>query len=195
MVEELNCVEKADNIEEKRRKKMKRPKLLFSILLALIILSCVLAFHLAKKSQPEEKISENTLYKVVNVSDGDTFVIDCDGDEVTVRLLGVDTPESVHPDSEKNSPEGEIASEFTKDLLEGKSVSLKFDEEMYDKYDRVLAYVYLDEKMVNALLLEKGYAKVTIYEPNDKYKTYFQSLELMAKLKKAGFWGEGYSWE
>lgn len=195
MVEELNCVGKADNIEEKRRKKMKRPKLLFSFLTVLIILSCVFAFYLAKKSRPEEKVSENTLYKVVKVSDGDTFAIDCNGEKVTVRLLGVDTPESVHPDEEKNSPEGEIASEFTKDLLEGKSVSLKFDEEIYDKYDRVLAYVYLDDEMVNALLLEKGYAKVAIYEPNDKYKTYFQSLELMAKLKKVGFWGEEYSRE
>lgn len=182
----------------KRARKRRKQLRIIVWVVALLLPVLVLGFYLGRKletfGEGEEKshqLSEDSLYEVVRVSDGDTIVIDCNGEEVTVRLIGVDTPESVHPDEGQNTSEGEIAAEYTKNLLEGKSVTLKFDEDYYDRYDRVLAYVYLDGEMINALLLEQGYARVEIYEPNDEYEIWFEGLEAAARLKKVGFWSDG----
>ncbi|MGN0166278.1 MAG: thermonuclease family protein [Lachnospiraceae bacterium] len=165
--------------------------LLASVLIFIIVILLFISRESSLDSKLPEGIREDCLYEVVRVKDGDTIVIDCNGENFTIRLIGIDAPESVHPDADKNTSQGEIASEFMKETLEGKSVSLEFDEELYDRYDRLLAYVYLEDEMLNALLLKKGYAKVTIYEPNHKYEDYFLSLQDVAKLKKTGFWENG----
>lgn len=115
-------------------------------------------------------------FDVVRVVDGDTIIVDYYGEEERVRLIGVDTPESVHPNDARNTEEGETASDYTKALLEGKRVMLEFDEEMYDRYERMLAYVYLDGEMVNAKLLTDGYADTMTIPPNTKYAEWFDSL-------------------
>lgn len=120
--------------------------------------------------------SQANLYKVIRVVDGDTIVIDYNGIEEKVRLIGVDTPESVHPDSSKNTEAGITASEYTKALLTDKSVSLEFDVQERDTYGRLLAYVYLDGKMVNKTLLEEGYANIATYPPNVKYVDDFTAI-------------------
>ena len=127
-------------------------------------------------------------YKVIKVVDGDTLVIDMDGKEERLRLLGVDTPESVHPDKDKNIEFGTLASEFTKLHLEGKTIGIEYDKEKRDRYDRLLAYVYVDGEMFNKTLLENGMAKVTIYQPNDKYEEEFLALEQEAKAANMGLW-------
>ena len=76
--------------------------------------------------------------KVKRVVDGDTLVVDLNGQEERVRLIGVDTPESVHPDDTKNIEAGKIASDFTKSKLEGKEVELEFDVQERDHYGRLL---------------------------------------------------------
>lgn len=116
-------------------------------------------------------------YKVVRVVDGDTIIVDIAGEDTRVRLIGIDTPESVHPDASKNTAAGKTASEHTKQLLTGKDVYLEYDNEKYDKYDRVLAYVYLDGEMINAQLLEDGYAVTMTIPPNTKYADLFEMLE------------------
>ena len=115
-------------------------------------------------------------FRVVRVVDGDTIIVDYNGQDTRVRLIGVDTPESVHPDASRNTAAGESASAYTKALLTGKDVMLEFDEGRYDKYDRMLAYVYLDGEMVNATLIEKGYADTMTIEPNTKYAEWFDEL-------------------
>src|SRR4030066_595806 len=78
------------------------------------------------------------------VIDGDTIVVTIGGQEEKVRLIGVDTPETVHP----NKPVeyfGKEASEFTRRMVEGKQVSLEYDWQRKDKYGRTLAYVYLKD--------------------------------------------------
>ena len=129
------------------------------------------------------------LYKVVRVVDGDTIIIDYKGTEERVRLIGVDTPESVHPDKEKNTEFGTTASNFSKELLTDKYVKIELDVQERDQYGRILAYVYLNDVMVNKTLLQEGYAKVATYPPNVKYVDDFTSIQEEARNNKKGLWG------
>lgn len=139
-------------------------------------------------SSDNSKISSE-LYKVVRVVDGDTLIIDYNGTEERVRLIGVDTPESVHPDEEKNTEFGTTASNFSKELLTDKYVKIELDVQERDQYGRILAYVYLDDVMVNKILLEEGYAKVATYPPNVKYVDDFTAIQEEARNNKKGLWG------
>lgn len=132
-------------------------------------------------------------YEVVKVVDGDTIKLMIDGEKVNVRLIGVDTPESVHPDKEKNVPEGTIASDYMKELIGDSDIYIEYGEDPYDQYDRPLVYAYLDEDtMINAKLVAEGYAQVMTVEPNDEYEEYFLELEEIAEENDLGFWGTGY---
>lgn len=130
------------------------------------------------------------LYDVVRVVDGDTIIVDIDGEKTRVRFIGVDTPESVNPDKSLNTVQGAIAADYTKELLTGKQVYLEYDKEHTDKYDRVLAYVYLSdgETMVETELINSGMARTMAIEPNTKYASYFEQLEAAAVEKKIGIW-------
>ena len=134
------------------------------------------------------EINNKELYNVVRVVDGDTFIIDYKGQEERVRLIGIDTPESVHPNKEKNTNFGNEVSNYTKKMLTGKQVALEFDVEKRDKYGRLLAYVYLDGQMYNKMLLEKGYAQVSTYPPNVKYVKNFINIQKQARARKMGIW-------
>lgn len=136
-------------------------------------------------------INELNKYKVISVTDGDTLKIDYNGEEKKVRLIGVDTPESVSPNKEKNNNYGKEASNYTKSRLEGKIISIEFDVQETDKYGRFLAYVYLEDgTMYNKELLEKGYAQVATYPPNVKYVEEFENIQKEARGNNIGFWGE-----
>ncbi len=117
-------------------------------------------------------------YEVLYVKDGDTIVVKMDDKDVTIRLIGVDAPESVHPNESKNTEEGKEASAWMKNLLTGKAVYLEYDIERYDDYERTLAYVYIktDEeyRMVNEMLLEADMAEPLSIRPNTKYKRKLQ---------------------
>ena len=143
----------------------------------------------ANTSNVEVNISSNT-YEVLRVVDGDTIQIDYNGTKEKVRMIGIDTPESVHPDENKNSENGKIASDYTKELLTGKFVALEFDVQERDKYGRFLAYVYLDGEMINKKLLHDGYAQIATYPPNVKYVDDFTEIQKEAKEAKRGLWAE-----
>lgn len=128
-------------------------------------------------------------FRVVRVLDGDTIVIRDGAKTVKVRLIGVDTPESVHQDEDKNTREGKIVSERMKHFLTNKRVTLEFDKERYDKYDRLLAYVYLDGEMVNKMLLTAGLARTLTIPPNTKRADEFAEIEQFARERRMGFWG------
>lgn len=120
-------------------------------------------------------------WPVERVVDGDTLVVELDGESTKIRLIGVDTPESVHPDQSKNTPEGEEAAEYAAELLEGEMVYLEYDLNRMDQYGRTLAYVYLEDgTMVQELLLEEGYAQPDPVKPNTKYAQRFELLAQMA---------------
>ena len=140
-------------------------------------------------------------YTVEYVIDGDTFIVSIDGYSTKIRLIGVDTPESVASDAylqssgKENTVEGKEASNFTTDLITGKTVYLEYDTDKTDKYGRTLAYVYLDESketMLQDVLLEKGLACTMTIKPNTKYAAHFAKIEAQAKENGAGFWGTGF---
>jgi endonuclease YncB( thermonuclease family) len=127
-------------------------------------------------------------YKVTRVVDGDTIKVNFNGKEESVRLIGIDTPESVHPDASKNLPEGKLASQFTKDKLEGKEITLEFDVQERDKYGRLLAYAWIGGEMFNKTLLEEGYAQLATFPPNVKYVEEFTQLQETAREGNKGLW-------
>ena len=125
-------------------------------------------------------------HTVVRVIDGDTVVLET-GDRV--RLIGVDTPETVHP-SKPVEHYGKEASAYTKGLLEGKTVRLEYDQQTRDRYGRILAYVFRDSLFINAELIKQGYAHAyTRYPFKQEYMDLFRSLEQKARESGRGLWG------
>jgi micrococcal nuclease len=105
-----------------------------------------------------------------------------------VRLIGVDTPETKHPRKPVQAF-GQEASAFTTQLVEGKKVRLEFDVRRKDKYRRTLAYVYVEDLMLNLELVRHGYAQVATVPPNVKYQELFLNLQREAREAKRGLWG------
>ncbi len=128
---------------------------------------------------------------VDRVVDGDTIIVLINGRRERVRLIGIDTPESV----DKNRPVqcyGHEASAYTESLLPpGTPVSLVRDVEARDQYDRLLAYVVrtADQLFVNLDLIENGYAGPLTYPPNDHYARLFESSADTAASAGIGLWG------
>ncbi|HWO98229.1 MAG TPA: thermonuclease family protein [Bacillus sp. (in: firmicutes)] len=132
---------------------------------------------------------------VERVVDGDTLKVNVNGKSETVRLLLVDTPESVHP-SKPVQPYALEASNFLKEQLPpGKEVELELDVGERDKYRRLLAYVWIDGTMLNEQLLEKGYARVAyVFEPNTKYVDRFKEVQEKAQEQEVNIWSlENYA--
>ncbi|MDR0876135.1 MAG: thermonuclease family protein [Clostridiales Family XIII bacterium] len=126
--------------------------------------------------------------EVLRVVDGDTIEVSLDGVKEKIRLIGVDTPESVHPDAERNVPYGKVATAFTKEHLDGQTVGLEFDVQERDQYGRALAYVWLGDVMFNKLLLDEGHASVSTYPPNVKYVDEFTAAQKAAREAGKGQW-------
>lgn len=125
---------------------------------------------------------------VTRVVDGDTIEVQLEGSEEDVRYIGVDTPETVKP-GEPVECYGKRASGFNHRLVEGERVRLVFDEERRDVYDRLLAYVYLGDRFVNADLLRQGLARTLTIPPNDRFAGRFKRLEIAAARAGRGLWG------
>ncbi|MGB2705755.1 MAG: apolipoprotein N-acyltransferase [Candidatus Omnitrophota bacterium] len=137
---------------------------------------------------------------VTKVIDGDTIELE---NKERVRLIGIDTPEArysrkLERDAKRTKTDheaiiamGRKTASFTRSLVEGKRVRLEFDVEKKDRYDRLLAYVYLpDGRLLNAELLKEGYAQVYTFPPNVKHLELFRKLQKEARGNKRGFWGE-----
>lgn len=177
------------------------------ILLAVIFLQIVFIFsgcdfldysQEAKVNVPFGKSYKYDDILVVRAVDGDTLKLE-NGERV--RLIGIDTPEmhesdKLYRDSQRTSTDintikalGRKSYKFTKDLVEGKRVRLEFDVERRDRYDRLLAYVFLkDGTFVNAEIVKQGYASLMTYPPNVKYTDEFLRLYREARENKRGLW-------
>ena len=125
---------------------------------------------------------------VVNVVDGDTIDVLIGGRELRVRYIGVDTPETVDPRRPVGCF-GREASERNRRLVEGRSVGLERDVSETDQYGRLLRYVWVDGQMVNAALVEEGYATAATYPPDVRYAELFAALEVQAREAGRGLWG------
>lgn len=128
------------------------------------------------------------------VVDGDTFVILEGEEEIRVRLIGVDTPESVAPPeyAKENTEEGRLVSDIVKERFKGKKVRCMRDATLMDVYGRELVYIFLEDgTMLQDWLLVNGLAQVMTIPPNVRYADHFVALEQQAKERGAGIWGWG----
>ena len=133
-------------------------------------------------------------FLVTKVIDGDTFEIEFNGKMAKVRIIGIDTPETVDPRRAVGCF-GKKASEETKRLIEGKEVVLTKDISETDKYNRLLRYVYLpigegNNLFVNDYLIRQGFAKNLTYPPDIKHNARFLEAEKEARDNLRGLWGE-----
>lgn len=146
-----------------------------------------------KSSSQEAKDNDYLEAKVTEIVDGDTIKVNLDGEEETLRLLLVDTPETKHPDKPVQ-PFGPEATEFAEETLSGKTVQLEYDGPKRDKYDRLLVYIWVDGTMFNQMLLENGLARLAyVYDPPYKHYQEYMKAQNRAKDKKLGIWSiNGY---
>ncbi|MGC1272677.1 MAG: thermonuclease family protein [Planctomycetaceae bacterium] len=160
--------------------------------LIVVVVVIVLAVQYFSKPEngdapPVDTTEPDQTYVVKRVVDGDTLLLD--GGE-RVRLLGVDTPETVREDFpvELWGPE---ASQFTKRMVEGRSVQLKFDKERRDRHGRLLAYVYIDGVLLNEELIRAGLSKAQLQYPySSAMKRLFREAEDDAKTAGHGLWSQ-----
>jgi micrococcal nuclease len=153
-----------------------------------ILLIILLLFPIFVYAKEEVKFSDCV--------DGDTIKVIINDEIKKVRLLAVDTPESV---STKEEVEyyGKESSEYTCNLItNSKLIELEYDpnSDKTDKYDRVLAWVFVDNELLQDLLVKNGYAEVAYLYGNYKYTSILESSELIAKSKNIGIWKDKYDY-
>jgi micrococcal nuclease len=131
-------------------------------------------------------------YDITKITDGDTIHIMMNGQDETVRLIGINTPETVDP---RRPVEcfGKEASTRMQEITKGKIVRLEYDETQYtrDTYGRLLAYIYLEDgQMLNRKMIAEGYAYEYTYMTPYKYQKEFRQLQSFAQSSKRGLWAE-----
>jgi len=160
---------------------------------ALVVILAFLAFlisltptsHAAYK---ETEMDKKKLFKIVSITDGDTITASIRRKNESLRLLGIDTPETSDPRKPVQCF-GKEATAKNKALVEGKKVRLEKDVSETDKYGRLLRYIYVDDVFVNKILVQEGYALSSTYPPDVKYQALFADAEKIAKKAKKGLWG------
>jgi len=155
------------------------------VLLVLAILVAIVAWSQTQRPPSPPEALDAGDYQVERVVDGDTILLT---NRARVRLIGVNTPETVKPGQPKE-PWGEEAKEFTRQFVAGGQVRLELDRERQDKYQRFLAYVWVDEQMLNEELIRAGLGRA---EPGYRYspaiKRRFLQAEQEAKAAGRGIW-------
>lgn len=139
-------------------------------------------FVISKPAQPG-------YYKVIEVPDGDTIVVNMDDRDERVRLIGVDTPETIKP----NSPVecyGKEASNFLRSMLYGQEVKLEADpiNQNRDRYERLLRYVYYKDQLINKEIIKQGYGFAYLSFPFTKAEE-FRLAQVSARQAEIGVWG------
>lgn len=126
-----------------------------------------------------------------SIIDGDTIVVSFGaGETEPVRLLGIDTPESVDPSRPVQCYGSEATARLTELIPPGTPILVEVDAEARDHYGRLLAYVYRadDSVFVNAALLSEGFADLSIYEPNTTHRAELRRAAQRARTADAGLW-------
>lgn len=130
--------------------------------------------------------------KLSKCVDGDTIKVKIDNKEYTVRMLAIDTPESVHP-KKKVEYYGKEASEYTCNIVSNaKKIELEYDSgsDKTDKYDRLLAWVIVDGELLQDKLVSLGYAKVAYLYGDYKYTSLLEKHQELASAKNLGIWNQ-----
>jgi micrococcal nuclease len=156
---------------------------------AVVVVTVLIATSVLGWWVGDQRRAADTPYRVVQVLDGDTIVVRrAGGAHETIRLLGVDTPETHHPRKPVQCY-GPEAAAYTASRLFGQVVRLEDDVERHDIYGRRLAYVYLDGVNFERELLQRGYARLLVIEPNHAHARAMLDDELDARARRVGLWG------
>lgn len=141
--------------------------------------------------ETDQQTSADNIVTVDQHIDGDTTRFNYNGSSDSFRYLIINTPE-IGRDGEQDEPYAEEAFNRTRELLDNAdTITVEFDEEEKDHYDRYLAYVYADGEMVNETLVQEGLASVDyVHPPNDKYEDLLKEAEEEAKDKGIGIWSD-----
>ncbi|SCX77852.1 micrococcal nuclease [Pseudobutyrivibrio sp. AR14] len=179
------------------------------IIVAIIL--CVASSEFINNQNVTEIDADNTVdnqeskldaVKFIRTVDGDTIIVeDSNGEHKRVRMIGIDTPESVAQEEERNNEYGVMASDYTKELLTNAgTLYLEYDVDADDQYDRILAYVWLEDvddtfnveniknSMVNAIIVENGYGIAKKYEPTVAHDDILAELMAEAEENNIGLW-------
>jgi micrococcal nuclease len=156
--------------------------------LALLLIATLLILRPWEDGGERDEGPASAAAVVARVVDGDTIEARIAGRLEDVRYIGVDTPETVKPDTPVQCF-GPRASAFNHGLVERRRVRLVFGVERRDIYGRLLAYVYLRRRFVNAMLVRRGLARSLTIPPNDRFAPLFRRLELRAARAGRGLWG------
>jgi micrococcal nuclease len=138
-----------------------------------------------RETSNEQRVQRAYVKRVI---DGDTIEVSVDDHTDEVRYIGIDTPETVKPGTPIQCF-GPQASALNHRLVEGRAVRLVFDSERRDVYGRLLAYVYVGQRFVNARLVRLGYARTLTIPPNDTHAGLLHRLARAAGLAGRGLWG------
>jgi len=129
--------------------------------------------------------------RIIRIVDGDTVVVNYQGNNEKARMLCVNTPESAHPNKKQNIPMGKIASDYTEKRLTGKYVDLEFEGPIRGRYGRLLAYVFVEGVNFNLELVRQGLSPYyTKYGLSQKYDQEFRKAERHARKHKLNIWGD-----
>lgn len=162
-----------------------------AIITLIIVIIIIISSDHTRTNTPTQKPKAGE-YLVTKVVDGDTVKIELNGTEETVRLIGIDTPETVKPNTSVECF-GVEASNKLKDLIAGKYVKIEYDKTQNerDRYNRLLLYLYKadDGQLINELMIKEGYAFEYTYEKPYKFQSLFQNLEKTARENQLGLWG------
>ena len=175
---------------------MKYVKNIVSVVAVLLVCAWALQYFTLRTTTVPENVSVGSAYdgepvSLVRVVDGDTIVVKFStGAEDIVRLIGIDAPESVHDNPERNTEEGLVASDYLKQITaEGQSLWLTKDVSDRDKYNRLLRYVWVEPPAeddtfssvcLNAKLVADGYAQAKSFPPDSRYADIFYQLGVSA---------------
>jgi micrococcal nuclease len=129
-----------------------------------------------------------TVASVTSVIDGDTIRVSLDGRDTTVRIIGIDTPEKDGPYTEEECF-GPQASTYTERAVDGATVGLEFDVDRADRFDRTLAYVWIEGELFDERILRDGYAVLLTVPPNVRYVERLRAAQATARTEGAGLWG------
>ena len=149
--------------------------------LAPLLVLLVLALPAAAQSTLEATVTR--------IVAGDTIHVRVDGHLEKVRYIGVNTPEVHHP-RKGEEPGGRAAAAVNRDLVNGRRVRLELDTQSRDRYGRLLAYVWVDETMINAELVRRGFAQAMTVPPNVRHQSLFLKLQREAREARRGLWAE-----
>jgi micrococcal nuclease len=173
--------EQSTSFPRKRESRIKRKNTGFSIALVIYLIASSLLSGQQTHAQPALQEA-----RVIKVNDGDTITLRMDGKIYRVRLIGFDAPEM------GQEPWGLKAREHLRAMLKnsGWNVFVETDVEKYDKYNRLLIYVWTKDKtFINERMLADGYAVLVTFPPNTKYVDLFKKAQRFARENKSGIWG------